>query len=141
MSAPTITRAQRDLALAERLVTEVEAEPEAVRRIYGGLCHSFPVLVRSCGLCQALAYSQAKAAAGEGPRRRAHELLLCHVGILLESPDDPLGRVREAEVVEYMLATRRVLGAWIYFKRFAVSILKQEDSRGAEREEAADGKE
>jgi CRISPR-associated protein Cmr5 len=133
MSGHPVTRAQRDLALAERLVSEVEAEREEVRRIYGGLCHSFPVLVRSCGLCQALAYSRAKATAGnDSPRARAHAILLQHAGILLEAPDDPLARVREADVVDTMLATRRILAAWIYFKRFAVSILKQEDARSGQ---------
>ena len=33
MNGRPITRAQQDLALAERLVCEVEAEPEEVRRI------------------------------------------------------------------------------------------------------------
>jgi len=123
------TRAQRDLILAEELVSEVERERDEVRRIYGGLCHSFPVLVRSCGLCQALAFSKDKETASGGhdssDHSRAHHLLLRHVGRLLAvSEDDPLKAVREAGVVEYMLHTRRILSAWVYFKRFAVSILK-----------------
>jgi CRISPR-associated protein Cmr5 len=56
-----MTRAQKDLVLAEELVSSLPEDRE-LRDIYGGLCHSFPVLVRTCGLCQALAFHTA-----EGP--------------------------------------------------------------------------
>lgn len=130
-------QAQRDLILAEELVSEVEREPEEVRKKYGGLCHSFPVLVRTCGLCQALAFSHDKAMVSDGQhpnsRNSAHKLLLRHVGRVLGLPDDDsMEAVRKADVVEYMLYTRRVLSAWIYFKRFAVSILKVADTRAGE---------
>jgi CRISPR-associated protein Cmr5 len=122
-------RAQQELILAEELVSEVERERDEVRRIYGGLCHSFPALVRTCGLCQALAFSKDKATVSDGQepsyRSKAHSLLIRHVGrVLAVSDDDPLKAVRDADVVEYMLHTRRVLSAWVYFKRFAVSILR-----------------
>ena len=32
--------------------------------------------------------------------------------------------LRKADSLDYLFATRRVLAAWIYFKRFAESILK-----------------
>lgn len=131
------TQAQLDLVLAEARVSQVEQEPEEVRRIYGGLCHSFPVLVRTCGLCQALAFSKEKETAtdkqGPSNRNTAHRLLLRHVGAVLDAQGaDPFELVRKADVVEYMRYTRRILSAWIYFKRFAVSILKVVDSRAAE---------
>jgi CRISPR-associated protein Cmr5 len=135
------TRAQSDLLLAEKLVQEVkQRQNEKVSTIYGGLCHSFPVLVRTCGLCQALAFSQDKAT-GEGDRAQAHNFLLQHVGKLLASPGEgepgtqwkaALDRVQQGDAMEYLQATRRVLAAWIYFKRFAVSILKVQSPRGAE---------
>lgn len=131
------TRAQQDLILAEQLVSEVERERDEVRRIYGGLCHSFPVLVRTCGLCQALAFSKDKAAVQDGQvpsdRNKAHMLLLRHVGrVLGSSDDDPMETVRKVDVVQYMLCTRRILSAWAYFKRFAVSILCVESARAGE---------
>jgi len=137
------TRAQKDLILADKLVTEVAQKDGSVQKIYGGLCHSFPVLVRTCGLCQALAFSEAKSKAGEDAgRKEAHALLLRHVAGILgmqeaatnESP--ALEAVRDAGVTEYMLQTRRVLSAWIYFKRFAESRLKvasAQDSQEGER--------
>jgi CRISPR-associated protein Cmr5 len=141
------TRAQEDMILAERLVSEVEkirnengSEGKTTSDIYGGLCHSFPVLVRTCGLCQALAFSTDKATATEGngtSRNRAHGLLLKHVGQILGIQGDVLAAVRGADATQYMFYTRRALSAWVYFKRFAVSILKMESGQdGREAEDA-----
>jgi len=120
--------------LAEDLVSEVEHQKdEEARKIYGGLCHSFPVLVRTCGLCQALAFSEAKKASGTNGRALAHRLLLEHVGKVLGiTSGDILSEVRKADASKYMFYTRRVLDAWIYFKRFAVSILKVESAKEAQ---------
>ncbi len=120
------TRAQRDLILAMELVGEVRELNAEVQRIYGGLCHNFPVMVRTCGLCQALAFSKDKSAA-DGDRATAHKLLLGHAArVLGATHGDLLDLVRSADVVTYMQQTRQLLDAWIYFKRFAVSILKAE---------------
>lgn len=136
------TRAQQDMELAEKLVGQVAGLRGDVKQIYGGLCHSFPVMVRTCGLCQAIAFSRAKAGedkdsrekahallrakAGErkDPRKEAHELLLEHVAKVLDVQGDLLTVVRDASASDYMLYTRRILSAWLYFKRFAESILK-----------------
>jgi CRISPR-associated protein Cmr5 len=135
------TRAQRDMVTAERLVAAVASEPSAeTKRIYGGLCHHFPVLVRTCGLCQALAFMKAKSTHKNGKasaRSRAHELLLGHVGELLACEGDALDRVRTVDATQYMQDTRRILTCWIYFKRFAVSILNVED--GSTAREDSDG--
>ncbi|MGQ9487115.1 MAG: type III-B CRISPR module-associated protein Cmr5 [Armatimonadota bacterium] len=118
------TRAQQDMELAEKLVREVEGKDAELQRIYGGLCHSFPVMVRTCGLCQALAFSKAKAREGKDSREKAHTLLLKHVQQVLKVEGDILDKMRTASTVEYMLYTRRILTTWVYFKRFAESILK-----------------
>lgn len=134
------TRAQQEMELALRRVQEVankHPEGSKVRQIYGGLCHNFPVLVRTCGLCQAVAFSVDKAgrlgsdpSAGneeEKERAQAHQIHLAHVAeILGADPDKLLEAILSASVEDYMLYTRRVLSAWVYFKRFARSILKVE---------------
>jgi CRISPR-associated protein Cmr5 len=129
---PIQTKAQQDLVRAAELVSQVAKKEEEVRKIYGGLCHSFPILVRTCGLCQALAFHKDKAtppAGGSKPRDQAHKLLLDHVAALLgDVGGDPLEVVRKEGAVAYMRHTRRVLSGWIYFKRFAVSILKVENN-------------
>lgn len=134
------TRAQQEMELALKLVQEVASnysEESKVRQIYGGLCHNFPVLVRTCGLCQAIAFSVDKAGAidtgvssgesEENERAQAHQILLSHVAQVLEvSANNLLETILKSSVEEYMLHTRRVLSAWVYFKRFARSILKAE---------------
>lgn len=119
------------MELAEKLVREVGKEGAELRNIYGGLCHSFPVMVRTCGLCQALAFLKAKAGDEKDSRKRAHALLLKHVQQVLEVENDVLDKVRSSSTTEYMLYTRRILTTWVYFKRFAESILKVSSSAGA----------
>ncbi|MBX2990247.1 MAG: type III-B CRISPR module-associated protein Cmr5 [Bacteroidetes bacterium] len=128
------TRAQRHLELASELVLKVAQkypqEDNKVRKTYGSLCHSFPVMVRTCGLCQAVAFSKAKAAGDDSRIADAHRLLLEHLGELLHavnsaiSKDDVVSPIRSASATVYMLYTRQILTSWIYFKRFAESILK-----------------
>lgn len=121
---------------AERLVREVHdahtGSENEVRKTYGGLCHEFPVMVRTCGLCQAVAFSLDKAGNNDKPREKAHELLLRHVACILGVERNGLGEhIQELSTVDYMLATRKIVSAWLFFKRFAVSILKVKDARPA----------
>lgn len=115
------TRAQQDMQKALELVRSLEGESAEVKNIYGGLCHNFPVLVRQSGLCQALAFSADKAK-GQGDRATAHQKLLAHVADIL-GVKNALDEVQKADAIGYMHKTRRVLEAWVYFKRFAGSVL------------------
>ena len=132
------TRTQTDMEMAARLVDEVAKTQDAeTRKIFGGLCHSFPIMVRTCGLCQAVAFSEDKATVSTGtakPRQKAHKLLLEHVAVLLNGPNQqlsPADRARGATVSEYMHDTLRILSAWVFWKRFAVSILKVQSAKDA----------
>ncbi|BCW95549.1 MAG: type III-B CRISPR module-associated protein Cmr5 [Fimbriimonadales bacterium] len=125
------TYSQQAMEQALKLVQEVSDKDDTVKRIYGGLCHKFPVLVRTCGLCQAIAFCADKAQSDEKARTQAYQHLLQHVGKILGietdgrgGADDPLLKaILNADALPYMLYTRRVLQAWVYFKRFAVSVL------------------
>ncbi|WP_026234548.1 type III-B CRISPR module-associated protein Cmr5 [Calidithermus timidus] len=116
-----VTRAQQDMKKALELVQSLEREDDEFKNIYGGLCHNFPILVRQSGLCQALAFSADKAA-GEGNRAKAHQKLLEHVASIL-GVKNALEAVQNTDAIAYMHHTRRVLAAWVYFKRFAASVL------------------
>lgn len=116
------SRSQRDYALGIELVGAVLREPDGVRRIYGGLCHEFPVMVHSSGLAQAAAYHHAKAAGGDGDRATAHALLLAHMAAVL-GVDDLAEYSRTVPTTEYMRATQRLLAGAVFFKRLAVSML------------------
>lgn len=124
------TKSQADFELAEALVSGVKAKDTGLQESYGRLCHNFPILVLQCGLCQAVAFSKSKSVEkASEPLGKAHALLLQHLGSLLKSVDaridlsDPVEQIRTADAIMYMLYTRRVLSTWVYFKRFAVSIL------------------
>jgi len=104
------TRQQRLMQTALDHVDEVKGKGEGVRSIYGGLCHRLPVLIRTCGLCAALAFvhsksqecddpeytmgaecaalafvhSKSQGGSGDG-RSEAHRLLLEHCRAILEN--------------------------------------------------------
>ena len=130
----TKTKAQKDLILAEGLVSKVvEDFPTRlkVQSIYKGLTKSFPIRVRTNGLCQAVAFSEAKKNSGSNPdRKEAHRLLLAHVGAILGVGANPLSAIRIATTTDYMLQTRSILSAWVYFKRFADSIIEADEDEG-----------
>lgn len=128
------TRSQDDLAQAIRLVGQVAQQSPERQAAYGRLCHGFPVMVRLCGLCQTVAFSEAKWKSaqenGKGAttdaNKWAHEELLKHVAVMLQlKPTDSLSsEVAGLPVDRYMHCTLQVLRKWIYFKRLAVSVLK-----------------
>ncbi|NUL82129.1 MAG: type III-B CRISPR module-associated protein Cmr5 [Armatimonadetes bacterium] len=134
------TRAQQDMELALKLVQQVAEkypnQDDKPRKIYGGLCHSFPVLVRTCGLCQALAFLEDKATTekSEDERADAHRLLLDHIAKIMSKEDrgSLMATVRGGSALDYLHYTRRILSVWIYFKRFAVSILKVKNAQEAQ---------
>ena len=134
------TRAQQQLIFAADRVQRVASKGEDVKNIYGGMCHKFPVLVRTCGLCQAIVFLEAKKASANADRKQAHTLLLEHLGELIHEIDpqassNVVEAIRTADTLTYIRYTRQILAAWIYFKRFAVSILEidngqiEEDNR------------
>lgn len=131
-----ITRSQEDLAQAIKLVGQVAQQSEKRQAAYGRLCHGFPIMVRLCGLCQAVAFSEAKSQSdqdtGKGANtdenKWAHGVLLKHVAEMLgETGAGSLSdRISRMPVERYMQCTSQVLRKWIFFKRLAVSVLKVE---------------
>jgi CRISPR-associated protein Cmr5 len=125
-----ITRAQKDMKQAYEDIISIRDKD--MRTQYGRLCHGFPIMVLTCGLCQGVAFSMDKATprvGGEKSDNRAHRLLLEHAAGILgceRNSDALMRRVQDGDVRQYMLDTRRVLRAWVYRKRFAVSILNVE---------------
>jgi len=131
-----MTRSQQLMQQAERLVGAVAqahpGEDNQVRKVYGGLCHEFPVMVRTCGLCQAVAFSLDKAGNNQKDREKAHELLLVHLAQVLGVQRAGLAAQHQGlDTTQYMLTTRKVVSAWLFFKRFAVSILKVKTGQDA----------
>lgn len=133
MTAQLQTRAQRDLKRAVELITEFreankDPDPKKQKENYGNFTRrakQFPALVMQVGLAQALAFSAEKQAR-DNAIGRAHKELLRQIGVILEQKD-VLNHVQTVSAAEYMHLTRRVLGAWNYHRRFAVTILGNDD--------------
>lgn len=93
------------------------------QKIYGSLCHKLPVLVRTNGLCQTLAFIEERAK-DSSERGEAYRHLRSHIASVLGVvPEKLVAAVGTASLPEYQLHTRNILAAWVFYKRFAVSIL------------------
>jgi CRISPR-associated protein Cmr5 len=119
------TRAQQDLIRAVESIRPLQGQGKGMKKNYLSRVKQFPALVMTVGLAQALAFSAEKAGK-DNDLGKAHGKLLEHVAAVLEKPD-ALSAVRDASAPEYMHMTRRVLAAWVYYRRFAVSLLDPED--------------
>lgn len=85
---------------------------------YGSMAHQLPVLVRSAGLAQALAFVEARG-------KDAHKDLLNDLAQVVGYGDGKTlaAKSRTAELTDYMLLTERILAALVWYKRFAQSVL------------------
>ena len=108
----------RNQEYAAQIFEQVTQVGEDERKKYGSLAHRLPVLIRTAGLAQALAFVDAR---GKNPGKR----LLDDIAAVLrfKDKDELLRRSREAELPEYMRLTRDVLTSLVWYKRFAQSVL------------------
>lgn len=134
-----MTRQQQMLSKAIEHVTQVQDRGKGVADIYGGLCHKFPVMIRTCGLCQAAAFVEAKQASNDSNRSRAHKLIECHavemlqmLGVIARDNQRLSAAVCGMDTAKYVLATRLITRAWIYYKRLAESVLGVKSGQEAE---------
>ncbi len=89
---------------------------EADRNRYGAMAHQLPILIRSAGLAQALAFLESRDTKG-------HKQLLIDLAATVGQPGTLLQRAREGSIDEYMNLTRQVMAALLWYKRFAQSVL------------------
>lgn len=112
----------------ERVKEQESTAPKGTRArtSYGSMAHKLPVLIRTAGLAQALAFLETRG--DEGQRT-----LLKHLEIIFDMrPGELATRSRIVELGEYMLLTRQCLDALLWFKRFAQSVLDVDASVEAE---------
>ena len=88
---------------------------------YGSMAHKLPVLIRSAGLAQALAFVEARG-------KVEHRDLLDHLAKVVLKKDDVDGaklaeQSRATKLSEYMRLTHEVMAALVWYKRFAQSVL------------------
>lgn len=101
------------------LFGENQPQGSVKRNQYGGMAHSLPILIRTAGLAEALAFVQS--------RGKAHGsfALLEDLGqvVLEKSADGFADQSRRTELQEYTYLTHRALQALKWFKRFAQTVL------------------
>ncbi len=91
------------------------------RNKYGGTAQSLPVLVRTAGLVQALAFVHSR-------KGEPYHHFLTDLAAVLGAPDAEalLADSRTANLAAYIYLTERTLLALKWFKRFAQSVLEVE---------------
>lgn len=109
------TRNQR---YAAQIFGQISRLPKAQHEKYGSMAHKLPVLVRTAGLAQALAFVESR---GSDEQKR----LLDHLAEVVGAGNQQtlVERSRKAELPEYMRLTRNALAALDWYKRFAQSVL------------------
>lgn len=117
----------RDQEYAQKIyeqVTAIDREAsEDDKKKYGTMALKLPVMVRTAGLVQSIAFVQARNKEGTFPRK-----LLDHVAETTGhgSVNGLFQAAQRAELAEYMLLTQQVMDVLRWYKRFAQSVLKVE---------------
>lgn len=96
---------------------------------YGSMAHKLPVLIRTAGLAQALAFVAASGSKKEQQKKKGylhpHRQLLEDLAKVVSQPSGKkfLKASRNEQIDEYIRLTRESLAALLWFKRFAQSLL------------------
>ncbi len=112
------TRSQTFAEKIFRQVTAVKSKDDEFKEKYVGMAHKLPILIRTAGLVQALAFVQSREEEGS-------DQLLEDIGKTI-GRENLLKLSREAELSAYRELTRDTLDALIWYKRFSQSILDSE---------------
>ena len=104
------TRNQR---YAGSIYDQVQSVPAEQRGEYEGMAQKLPILIRTAGLAQALAFAQT--------RGQAAQRLLDDLANVVEAGtgEGLLSRSRQDQLPKYMRLTQEVLTALLWYKRFA----------------------
>jgi CRISPR-associated protein Cmr5 len=106
----------RDQKYAVDIYKRVEKIEEKDRKSYGSMAHKLPVLIRTAGLAQALAFVEARG-------KPAQKRLLTDLAETVGKKDILLSVARSAHLSDYIHLTQQVMAALLWYKRFAQSVL------------------
>ncbi|MBX3277949.1 MAG: type III-B CRISPR module-associated protein Cmr5 [Acidobacteria bacterium] len=109
----------RNQRYAARVFEQIEAIPPSSLDKYEGMAQKLPVLIRTAGLVQALAFVESR-------DEDEQKLLLDHLAEVIGagSRENLLQRSRTAPLPEYIRLTREALAALHWYKRFAQTFSK-----------------
>ena|SRR2546426_9469562 len=124
---------QYGAAIYKQIHDDVAGRDDDYRDAYGAMAHKLPVLVRSAGLAQALAFVEARG-------RKEHQALLDHLAKVVLKGGSATGEglaIRSRDTTnlsEYVYLTHEVMAALVWYKRFAQSVLDVDPSDAASAE-------
>mgnify|MGYP003381947692 CR=1 FL=1 len=115
------TNQQKFATSAFAQVQAIKNKDKTYQQKYGSMSHKLPLLIRTAGLAQAFAFMRAK-------KESAYNDLLDHLAETIQWPGATNGeklaeKSRSEHLDGYILLTRRVSAALIWYKRFAESEL------------------
>jgi len=117
------TKEQERARGAHKAVKAIDGDPAKTpkfKKEYGGLCLDLAPLILKNGLCQTVAFYQAKS------KREHFKLLLRDFALVCSSlqADAYAARVRDADVAGYQQMTHEALACAQWFKRYAEAVLR-----------------
>lgn len=126
-----LTRTQRYAAKVFEQVEPLAQRDKAYRDKYKSMAEKLPALIRSAGLAQALAFSEAKAA-----KEEAWGDLLDHLAQTVgydagRAALSAASRSPQCTLSVYLRLTNETLEALLWYKRFAQSVLDVEPAPAA----------
>ena len=119
----------RDQRYAEKIfgqVSQLLQKPKSEQKQYGSMAHKLPVLIRTAGLAQALAFV---AVSKKLPHKQLLEDLaqaIAHLNGGQQTAAQFWEKCRTAPLGDYMKLTHEALAALLWYKRFAQSVLDVE---------------
>lgn len=127
----------RDQKYAVQIFGQVKAVKDSPNedehKQYGSMAHTLPILIRSAGLAQALAFVEAR---GKDP----HKNLLDHLAkVILNEGSNGRSLCEQswkAELADYKYLTHKAMAALVWYKRFAQSVLNVDASEAVNELEA-----
>ncbi|MBA2682158.1 MAG: type III-B CRISPR module-associated protein Cmr5 [Ktedonobacteraceae bacterium] len=117
-----LTRDQGYALKAHKHVQKIHDQnekPEAKK--YGVMAHKLPILIHNAGLIQALAFVDARSNTTNKIQKKLLDDLADTIG--KENGKQLQQAARDSELVEYILLTKQIMNALLWYKRFAQSIL------------------
>lgn len=124
-----MTREQRYASAVYELVEKHVSKEKSFTDKYGSMAHKLPVLIRTAGLAQALAFVEARHKEGTPQRQLLQDLtaVLNQVGQVHGNLGE---QSRTVLLDEYMFLTEACIEALLWFKRFGSSLLDADITAG-----------
>jgi len=95
---------------------------QAKQKDYGRLCLHLPALIHQCGLCQTVAFLQAKP---KDKAESAHFKVLADLAGVMKTQNLPQA-ARDGQLGEYLQLSREAMRSAEWMKRYAEAVLKVE---------------